>query len=107
LAHPLFVYAMVEGKAMLDLKKQTFVQPRHVSRGPESECAVFTDPELGRIDMTEKEARVEATAEAYQGSNGPVAHAIEREETAGLMKTVVDEAGRQDFGCSDTLHGRR
>jgi pyruvate/2-oxoglutarate dehydrogenase complex dihydrolipoamide dehydrogenase (E3) component len=55
--------------------------------------AVFTDPQLGRIGMTEQEAR----AAGHQLKIGKipmawVARAIERGETAGLMKVVVDAA---------------
>jgi pyruvate/2-oxoglutarate dehydrogenase complex dihydrolipoamide dehydrogenase (E3) component len=53
--------------------------------------AVFTDPQLGRVGMTEKEAR--ATGRPLKAGKVPmawVARAIERSETAGLMKLVVD-----------------
>ncbi len=53
--------------------------------------AVFTDPELGRVGMSEKEAR----EKGYKLKIGTVemthvARAIERAETQGLMKLVVD-----------------
>lgn len=53
--------------------------------------ALFTDPELGRIGMTEAQAR----AAGYRLKTGSipmsrVARAIERDETAGLMKVVID-----------------
>lgn len=53
--------------------------------------AVFTDPQLGRVGMTEKEAR--ATGRRLKVGKIPmswVARAIERDETAGLMKLIVD-----------------
>jgi pyruvate/2-oxoglutarate dehydrogenase complex dihydrolipoamide dehydrogenase (E3) component len=53
--------------------------------------AVFTDPQLGRAGLTEKEAR--ATGRRLKIGKIPmtwVARAIERDETAGLMKLVVD-----------------
>lgn len=53
--------------------------------------ALFTDPELGRVGMTEKEAR--ASGRSIKVGTIPmsrVARAIERNETAGLMKVVVD-----------------
>ncbi len=52
---------------------------------------VFTDPQLGRVGLTEKEAR--ATGRQLKIGRIPmswVARAIERDETAGLMKLVVD-----------------
>jgi pyruvate/2-oxoglutarate dehydrogenase complex dihydrolipoamide dehydrogenase (E3) component len=53
--------------------------------------AVFTDPQLGRVGLTEKEAR--AAGRRLKIGKIPmswVARAVERDETAGLMKLVVD-----------------
>jgi pyruvate/2-oxoglutarate dehydrogenase complex dihydrolipoamide dehydrogenase (E3) component len=53
--------------------------------------AVFTDPQLGRVGMTEQEAR--ATGRKLKVGRYPmayVARAIERDETGGFMKVVVD-----------------
>ncbi|HWU36312.1 MAG TPA: mercuric reductase [Candidatus Acidoferrum sp.] len=53
--------------------------------------SVFTDPQLGRVGMTEQEAR--RTGRKLKIGNikmSWVARAIERDETAGLMKLVVD-----------------
>lgn len=62
---------------------------------------VFTDPQLGGVGMTEKEAR----AKGYQLKIGRcpmtyVARAIERGETAGLMKIVVDASNDRVLGAS-------
>ncbi len=62
---------------------------------------VFTDPQLGGVGMTEKEAR----AKGYKLKIGKcpltyVARAIERGETAGLMKLVVDAANDRILGAS-------
>jgi pyruvate/2-oxoglutarate dehydrogenase complex dihydrolipoamide dehydrogenase (E3) component len=53
--------------------------------------AVFTDPQFGRVGLTEKEAR--RSGRRLKIGTYPtawVARAIERDETAGLMKLVVD-----------------
>ena len=53
--------------------------------------AVFTDPQLGRVGLTERQAR--AQGRRLKVGKIPmawVARAIERDETAGLMKLVVD-----------------
>jgi pyruvate/2-oxoglutarate dehydrogenase complex dihydrolipoamide dehydrogenase (E3) component len=53
--------------------------------------AVFTDPQLGRVGLTEKEAR--AAGRRLKVGKIPmawVARAVERDEAAGLMKLVVD-----------------
>jgi pyruvate/2-oxoglutarate dehydrogenase complex dihydrolipoamide dehydrogenase (E3) component len=62
---------------------------------------VFTDPQLGGVGLTEKEAR----AKGYKLKIGKmpmtyVARAIERAETAGLMKLVVDAATDRILGAS-------
>jgi pyruvate/2-oxoglutarate dehydrogenase complex dihydrolipoamide dehydrogenase (E3) component len=62
-------------------------------------CA-FTDPQLGGVGMTEKEAR----AKGYKLKIGKipmsyVARAIERDETAGLMKIIVDAANDRILGA--------
>jgi pyruvate/2-oxoglutarate dehydrogenase complex dihydrolipoamide dehydrogenase (E3) component len=63
--------------------------------------ALFTDPELGRVGMTEREARasgrrvlVGAIPLSY------VARAIERATTAGLMKVVVDAGTERILGAA-------
>ena len=53
--------------------------------------SLFTDPQLGRVGMTEKEAR--ASGRQLKMGTYPMAHvsrAMERGETAGLMKIIVD-----------------
>jgi pyruvate/2-oxoglutarate dehydrogenase complex dihydrolipoamide dehydrogenase (E3) component len=63
--------------------------------------SVFTDPQLGGVGMTEKEAR----AKGYKLKIGKipmsyVARAIERDETAGLMKIIVDAANDTILGAT-------
>jgi pyruvate/2-oxoglutarate dehydrogenase complex dihydrolipoamide dehydrogenase (E3) component len=62
---------------------------------------VFTDPQLGGVGLTEKEAR----SRGYKLKIGrvpmtSVARARERDETAGLMKIVVDAANDRILGAS-------
>jgi len=62
---------------------------------------VFTDPQLGGVGMTEKEAR----AKGFKLKIGRcpmtyVARAIERGETAGLMKLVIDASNDRILGAS-------
>jgi pyruvate/2-oxoglutarate dehydrogenase complex dihydrolipoamide dehydrogenase (E3) component len=62
---------------------------------------VFTDPELGRVGLTEREAR----AQGYdvRVAKLPMSHvsrAIEMSETRGLMKVVVDGRTAQILGAS-------
>ncbi|MFQ5932834.1 MAG: mercuric reductase [Nitrospiraceae bacterium] len=63
--------------------------------------AVFTDPQLGRVGMTETEAK--ATGRRLKIGRIPmtwVARAIERSETAGMMKLVVDAADDRILGAA-------
>ncbi len=63
--------------------------------------SVFTDPQLGRVGMTEAEAR--ATGRKLKIGKIPmswVARAIERDETAGLMKLVVDAENDRMLGAA-------
>jgi pyruvate/2-oxoglutarate dehydrogenase complex dihydrolipoamide dehydrogenase (E3) component len=63
--------------------------------------SVFTDPELGRVGLTEKEARVRSpNLKIGQVPMSAVARAIERGETAGLMKIVVDAQTDKILGAS-------
>jgi pyruvate/2-oxoglutarate dehydrogenase complex dihydrolipoamide dehydrogenase (E3) component len=63
--------------------------------------SVFTDPQLGGVGLTEREAR----KKGYKLKIGKmpmsyVARAIERDETAGLMKIVVDASNDRILGAS-------
>jgi pyruvate/2-oxoglutarate dehydrogenase complex dihydrolipoamide dehydrogenase (E3) component len=62
---------------------------------------VFTDPQLGRVGLTEKEAR--ATGRKLKIGTYPmayVARAIERDETNGFMKVIVDAETDHILGAS-------
>jgi len=63
--------------------------------------SVFTDPQLGRVGMTEREAR--AAGHRLKIGKIPmswVARAIERDETAGMMKLVVDADSDRVLGAA-------
>jgi pyruvate/2-oxoglutarate dehydrogenase complex dihydrolipoamide dehydrogenase (E3) component len=63
--------------------------------------SVFTDPQLGRVGMTERDAR--ATGRKLKIGKIPmawVARAIERDETAGLMKLIVDAETDRILGAA-------
>jgi pyruvate/2-oxoglutarate dehydrogenase complex dihydrolipoamide dehydrogenase (E3) component len=62
---------------------------------------VFTDPQLGGVGMTEKEARAKGLkVKIGKCPMSRVARAIERGETAGLMKIVVDASNDRILGAS-------
>lgn len=63
--------------------------------------SVFTDPQLGRVGLTEKQAR--AAGHKLKIGKIPmtqVARALERDETAGLMKLVVDAGDDMILGAA-------
>jgi pyruvate/2-oxoglutarate dehydrogenase complex dihydrolipoamide dehydrogenase (E3) component len=63
--------------------------------------SLFTDPQVGRVGMTEKEAR--ATGRKLKIGTFPmasVARAIERDEKAGFMKLIVDAATDRILGAA-------
>jgi pyruvate/2-oxoglutarate dehydrogenase complex dihydrolipoamide dehydrogenase (E3) component len=60
---------------------------------------VFTDPQLGRIGLSEQEAKAKGLN--YQVAKMPmsyVARALELDETRGFMKAVVDADSKQILG---------
>ena len=62
---------------------------------------VFTDPQLGGVGMTEKEART--SGRKLKIGSIPMSHvarAIERDEMAGLMKIIVDASNDRVLGAS-------
>jgi pyruvate/2-oxoglutarate dehydrogenase complex dihydrolipoamide dehydrogenase (E3) component len=63
--------------------------------------ALFTDPSLGRVGITETEAR--ASGRKFKMGTYPmssVSRAIERDETAGLMKIIVDAQSDRILGAA-------
>ena len=66
---------------------------------------LFTDPQLGRVGMTEEEARRwgEETGREIRVAKLPMSHvarALETDETRGLMKAVVDGETERILGCA-------
>ena len=62
---------------------------------------VFTDPQLGRVGLTETEARLEGRD--IRVAKLPMTHvvrAIEMDETRGFMKAIVDRHTDQILGCA-------
>jgi pyruvate/2-oxoglutarate dehydrogenase complex dihydrolipoamide dehydrogenase (E3) component len=62
---------------------------------------VFMDPQLGRIGLTEREARKQGRP--YRAATLPmssVARALEMDETRGMMKVLVDPKSRRLLGAA-------
>ena len=63
--------------------------------------AVYTDPQLGRVGLTEKAARASGhKLKIGKIEMNHVARAIERAETEGLMKVVIDAATDHILGAA-------
>jgi len=62
---------------------------------------VFLDPELGRVGLTEQQARQEGRdVRVASMPMSHVARALEMDESRGLMKAVVDADSGQLLGCA-------
>ena len=62
---------------------------------------VFIDPQLGRVGLSETEARQKGhQIRVAKMPMSSVARAIEVDETRGLMKAVVDASNDQILGCA-------
>ena len=62
---------------------------------------IFMDPQLGRVGLTEKEARAQGRPiRVAKLSMANVARSIECGETRGFMKAVVDAETDQILGCA-------
>lgn len=62
---------------------------------------VFIDPQLGRVGLTEKEAK--AQGKNFKVAKMPMSHvarALEVDETRGMMKAVIDTGTEQILGCA-------
>jgi pyruvate/2-oxoglutarate dehydrogenase complex dihydrolipoamide dehydrogenase (E3) component len=73
------------------------------SRGRSSRIvpfAVFTDPQVAGVGVTEREARAaKIPYEAATMPFGAIARAIEVDEKAGLMKLLIDPSTEKILGC--------
>jgi pyruvate/2-oxoglutarate dehydrogenase complex dihydrolipoamide dehydrogenase (E3) component len=62
---------------------------------------VFIDPQLGRVGLTERQARAQGREiRVAKLPMGAVIRAIETGETRGFMKAVVDSGSGQILGCA-------
>jgi pyruvate/2-oxoglutarate dehydrogenase complex dihydrolipoamide dehydrogenase (E3) component len=62
---------------------------------------VFIDPQLGRVGMSEREAREQGhNVRVAKMPMSYVARAVEVDESRGFMKAVVDAESRQILGCA-------
>ena len=71
------------------------------SDGRPEPYTIFMDPQVGRVGLTEKEARAQGRSiRVAKLPMAHVAHAIEFGETRGFMKAIVDADTKQILGCA-------
>jgi pyruvate/2-oxoglutarate dehydrogenase complex dihydrolipoamide dehydrogenase (E3) component len=83
------------------LRSNLLEKGRASTKGRLVPYTVFIDPQLGRVGMTEAEAR--ATGKTIRVAKMPmnyVARALEVEETRGFMKAIVDADSGQILGAA-------
>ena len=76
------------------------VRPEHVL----IPTAVFTQPEIGTVGLTEAEARAKGPVEIYRAVFRPMLNILAGRDEKMLMKLVVGE-GRRVLGCHVVGHG--
>lgn len=67
--------------------------------------AVFTQPEIGTVGMTEAEARDGHEIEIYRATFKPMVHTLSGRDEKVLMKIIVDKATRKILGVHIVGHG--
>ena len=82
--------------------RSNFIEKKPAStRGRQVPYAVFIDPQLGRVGLTEKEARAEGrNIRVAKLPMTHVARALEVDETRGFMKAIVDAETNQILGAA-------
>ncbi len=67
--------------------------------------AVFTQPELATLGLTEAEARASGKVVVYRSSFRPMLHTLAGRQERALMKLVVAEEGERVLGVHIVGHG--
>jgi glutathione reductase (NADPH) len=67
--------------------------------------AVFTQPEIGTVGLSEEQAREEGEVEIYRATFRPMLATISGRDEKMLMKLIVDKADRKVLGCHIVGHG--
>jgi pyruvate/2-oxoglutarate dehydrogenase complex dihydrolipoamide dehydrogenase (E3) component len=76
-------------------------RPSRTRGGRNVPSTVFTDPQVARVGLTEKEARARGVEhEVATMPFGSVARAIETDETAGVLKVVIDPKSERILGAA-------
>ncbi len=83
------------------LKKNILERENATIKGRQIPYVVFTDPQLGRVGLSEKEAAEKGFDFAVAKlPMDYIARAIETGETKGLMKVIIDKKSDEIIGCA-------
>ena len=67
--------------------------------------AVFTQPEIGTVGLTEEQARAEGETEIYRSIFRPMIHSLSGRDEKMLMKMIVSKPTRRVLGVHIVGHG--
>ena len=67
--------------------------------------AIFTQPEIGTVGMSENDAREKHDIEIYRAKFRPMLHTLSGRDEKMLMKIVVDKSNRKVLGVHILGHG--
>lgn len=67
--------------------------------------AVFTQPEIGTVGMSEEEAREQGDIEVYTATFRPMMHILAGKDEKMLVKLIVSKSSRRVLGCHIVGHG--
>lgn len=67
--------------------------------------AIFTQPEIGTVGLSENEAREKHDIEIYRAKFRPMLHTLSGRDEKMLMKIVVDKSNRKVLGVHILGHG--
>lgn len=67
--------------------------------------AVFTQPEIGTVGLSEEDARAVEEIEVYSAAFRPMMHILAGRSERMLMKLIVSKASRKVLGCHIVGHG--
>ena len=83
------------------LLKNTLHQSNISIKGRPVPYTIFTDPQLGRVGLTEKEAKLQGlNVKVVTMQMDKVARGIETNETKGIMKAIVDADSKHILGVA-------
>jgi glutathione reductase (NADPH) len=89
--------AIAEGRAMVETLYNN--NPTKIDHGS-APTAVFSQPPIGTVGLTEREARaLHGAVDIYRTSFRPMKHTLTGREERTVMKLVVDRASDRVLGC--------